>query len=80
MVERTLTDAGCLYVADRNTGAPVAKAEWRCGPTESSNRPGKTDANGMATLRMNARGVQRRRRAAGQCVDAGATRATTQRW
>ena len=52
VVERTQNGQAFLYVADRKSGAPVAKANVACGPTGSSNRPGRRTANGMATLGM----------------------------
>ncbi len=56
VVERTLNGQAALYVADRNTGAPVAKADvalWAGGKMQSS---GSTDDNGMAQLTMTVRG------------------------
>jgi alpha-2-macroglobulin len=56
VVERTINGTANLYVADRNTGAPVDKADvamWSDGKLQSS---GKTDGEGMAQLTMTVRG------------------------
>ena len=52
VAERTQNGQAFLYVADRKTGAPVAKADvalWASGKQQSA---GQTDATGMATLGM----------------------------
>ena len=54
LVERTLDNRAELYLADRATGAPVAKAEvalWSDGKQQSKDT---TNAGGMASLTANA--------------------------
>jgi len=56
IVERTENGAADLYVADRNTGAPIGKADvalWGNGNLQSS---GTTDSDGFASLGMTIRG------------------------
>lgn len=58
MVERTQNGQAFLYLADRQTGAPVAGASvalWASGKQQSS---GQTDSNGMATLGLSDSPVQ----------------------
>lgn len=58
VVERTLNGQALLYVADRKTGAPIARTDaemWAGGKRQSA---GVTDSNGMATLGLNQSAVQ----------------------
>ena len=57
VVERSEHGQADLYVADRKTGAPIAKADvalWANGSLQSS---GQTDSDGMASLKMTASGM-----------------------
>lgn len=57
LVERSAAGGASVYVADRKTGAPVAGAQLALYANGKRQAAGTSDGNGLADLKMAARGV-----------------------